>query len=240
MVLTVLTSRRGVLGMGGAIESKLPEAISKEQSMVFTLGPTGSFGYCSAAPTTSDKIGWWFNWGASDLTNSKVAGVENARNLLRDLVGDWYDPVIQKIIAQMTTDHVYPIWTTPALPYWGNTKAVLLGDAAHTVPALSGLGASLALEDSVVFTLLLKHYLSQPDRFSLPEAARLAARGLYDIQSPKVEIVKTQARRRYPPKERIRNKASEYLMYLYLYLWTNFSLFSKCSGQALFPSVLCH
>lgn len=176
--------------MGGAIHSKLPDEISKQQSMVFTLGPTGSFGYCSAAPAHKDQIGWWFNWGAPELTNSKVTGVENVKSILRDLVGDWHDPVIQQVTAQMKADNIYPIWTTPALPYWGNTKAVLLGDAAHTVQAISGLGASLALEDSVVFSLLLKHYLSQADRFPFSEVARLAARGLYDIQSPKVEIVR--------------------------------------------------
>ncbi|RYO85715.1 hypothetical protein DL766_008976 [Monosporascus sp. MC13-8B] len=109
----------------------IPEAITRHKSIVFTLGPTGSFGYCSAAPESQRKLGWWSNWGTPDIPDGNVVNSEKIRRQLRDRHGTWKDPVIQYIIKNMTTDRVYPIWTTPDLPHWGERGAVLLGDAAH-------------------------------------------------------------------------------------------------------------
>ncbi len=71
--------------------------------------------------------------------------------------------------ALSTTPIILPRFTTPRLPHWSNVttqnpnnrgRIILLGDAAHTMPPDVGQGASCAVEDAVVYTLLLKHYLS--------------------------------------------------------------------------------
>jgi len=66
-----------------------------------------------------------------------------------------------------------PRFVTPRLPGLSNAtytertpspnnrgRIVLIGDAAHTMSPDVGQGASCAIEDSVVYALLLKHYLS--------------------------------------------------------------------------------
>jgi len=71
--------------------------------------------------------------------------------------------------ALSTTPIIFPRFTAPRLPHWSNVatknpnnrgRIVLLGDAAHTLPPDIGQGASCAVEDAVVYALLLKHYLS--------------------------------------------------------------------------------
>ena len=73
--------------------------------------------------------------------------------------------------AVSTTLMVLPRYITPRLPYWSNRnlpstppnargRIVLIGDAAHTMPPDVGQGVSCAAEDSIVYALFLKHYLS--------------------------------------------------------------------------------
>lgn len=74
---------------------------------------------------------------------------------------------------------VVPRFITPRLPVFSNAspeissprnrgRLVLIGDAAHTMTPDIGHGASCAVEDAVVYSLLLKHYISpQSDVFSI-------------------------------------------------------------------------
>ena len=67
---------------------------------------------------------------------------------------------------------ILPRFVTPCLPAWSNAtfsstpnpnnkgRIVLLGDAAHSTAPDVGQGTSCALEDAVVYALLLNHYLS--------------------------------------------------------------------------------
>ena len=141
--------------------------------MVFTFGPAGSFGYCSAAPPEQRRLSWWSNWGNPDppLGNAALDAETIKRHLL-ERHSNWQDSSIHTIIDRSSTDRMYPVWTTPDLPHWGQRGAVLLGDAAHTLQATSGSGANQALEDAVVFSLLLSNFLRTTtqgchlDRFS--------------------------------------------------------------------------
>jgi len=85
--------------------------------MVFTFGPSGSFGYCSAAPEEKRLVGWWSNWRLADILESNLVDPEEVHKQLSERHVSWKDPVIQEIIAAMSTDLIYPIWTTPELPY---------------------------------------------------------------------------------------------------------------------------
>ena len=219
-------TNRGFCGVGDFIDVEMPEAITKNKSMVFTFGPTGSLGYCCVSSLPQQKLGWWSNWGSPNVPDRNVMDTEEIRRQLQERHGTWKDPVIQSIIEQMTTNRVYPIWTTPNLPYWGVAGAVLLGDAAHTLQATSGQGAGQALEDSVTFSLLLSHYITKVETAGsdliVEEGIKLATEGLYEIRNPRVATIKARARNIYITNKRINNIIVEYLFYCFIYLWTNF------------------
>ncbi len=204
--------------------------MAKHKSMVFTLGPTGL--YCSVASLSQRKLSWWSNWGSPYVPDGNVVKMEEIRKQLRERHGTWKDPVIQHIMDDMTTDRVYPVWTTPSLPHWGRGGAVLLGDAAHTLQATSGNGANQALEDSVTFCLLLSHYISEAGTAAVNAAVRkrveLAAKGLYEIRSSRVANIRDRMRYLYLTKRRIDDILLEYLWYIFIYLCTNFAAISEC------------
>lgn len=222
---------RGFCGVGAFIEGDVPEAVTKQKSMVFTFGPTGSFGYCSAAPQSQRKLGWWSNWGTPEIPDGNVVDPEEIRRQLKGRHGTWDDPVIRNIIEKMNTDRVYPIWTTPDLPHWGGRGAVLLGDAAHTLPATSGQGAGQALEDSVVFSLLLAHFITKVEAagsdLNADEAVELSIKGLYEIRHPRVATIKARSRNLYVTSKKINNVVFEYMYYLFIYLWTNYPVLGE-------------
>lgn len=199
--------------------------------MVFTFGPTGSFGYCCAAPLPQRKIGWWSNWGLPNIPQYNVVDAEEIRRQLQERHGSWKDPVIQSIIKNMQTDRIYPIWTTPSLPHWGAKGAILLGDAAHTLQATSGQGAAQALEDGVTFSLLLSHYTAKADTvgsdLTTEKSIELTARALYEIRNPRVTAIRARARNLYVTNKRIENVVVEYLYYCFIYVWTNFPIIGQ-------------
>ncbi|KAK2053484.1 FAD/NAD(P)-binding domain-containing protein [Colletotrichum caudatum] len=213
----------GFCGVGGFLPMRdLPASVRDDKSVVFTFGPTGSFGYCSAAPEEQGILGWWSNWGRPDIPQNNVMEPDEIRQQLRSRHGAWRDPVIQHVLEHSSTNRVYPIWTTADLPFWSAHGAVLLGDAAHTLPATSGQGAGQALGDSVVFCLLLASYLDhRPATESTgadfeSRAVQLAAKGLYDIQAPRVAAIKRRSRNLYLTDKKIENVFLEYIYYLYL------------------------
>jgi len=83
------------------------------------------------------------------------------------------DGAFQNSNSISTKPVLIPRFVTPRLPGLSNAtytertpspsnrgRIVLIGDAAHTMSPDVGQGASCAIEDSVVYALLLKHYLS--------------------------------------------------------------------------------
>ena len=99
---------------------------------------------------------------------------------------------------------VRPRYITPRLPFWSNAtspvsetppsgrgRIVLIGDAAHTIPPDSGQGASCALEDGVVYSLLLSHFLSVADTSSSDLGGPLerTAKAYEEIRKPRVHQI---------------------------------------------------
>lgn len=222
---------RGFCGVGAFVNVEIPEAITKHKSMVFTFGPTGSFGYCSAAPVMRQKLGWWSNWGTPGVPHRNVVDIEKIRRQLWERHGTWKNQAIQSIIEKMATDHVYPIWTTPNLSHWGKAGAVLLGDAAHTLQVTSGQGAGQALEDSVTFSLLLSHYVTKAETagrdLTVQENIKLAAKGLYEIRNSRVATIRAQACNLYVINKRINNIIVENIYYCFIYIWTNLPIIGE-------------
>lgn len=218
---------RGFAGVGSIMDTEIPESVASTKSMVFTFGPTGSFGYCSAAPQQQRVLSWWSNWGTTDLPKGNVMDTEEIRRQLNERHGTWKDPVIQHIIKTMNTDRIYPVWSMPDLPFWGERGAVLIGDAAHALRAMSGQGACQALEDTVTLCLLLQHYVAEsnkPDsQVTTKEAIALASKALYKIRSPRTSAIRDKSRRMYVSKAPINNVVLEYLWYLMIHLLLRYS-----------------
>ena len=220
--------------MGSFEDTALPDTVTRNESMVFTFGPTGSFGYCSVAPAAQRRLGWWSNWGVPEAPRQNMLSANTIRRQLQERHGTWNDPVIQMIIHNATTDLIYPIWTTPDLPFWDYNGAILLGDAAHTLQATSGQGACQALEDSMTLSLLLSHYLRKTNPsgsdWTVKEAIELTGKGLYEIRHPRVAAIRNRARNLYVTSKPINSVVFEYLYYLFVYLFTSYQFLGEFSS----------
>ncbi|SMR43163.1 unnamed protein product [Zymoseptoria tritici ST99CH_1E4] len=215
----------GFRGVGAFLDMDIPDSVSTHDSIVVTFGPTGSFGYCSSAPASHKRVGWWSNWRTTEPPLSSFMDAEEIQAGLYDRHKTWKDPVIQACIKTTTTDRIYPLWTTPDLPHWGTNGVVLLGDSAHTLQATSGQGAAQALEDVVTFSLLLAHFTAKAQQseaeLSVEQAIDAASKGLFEIRHARVRNIRTRARNLYASRGRIDNVVLEYLYYAYLYAATN-------------------
>ncbi|PPJ52665.1 hypothetical protein CBER1_10890 [Cercospora berteroae] len=223
----------GYRGVGSFLHMpEMPEAITKHHSVVVTFGPTGSFGYAAAAPLSQQNVGWWSNWPTEHPpTSSQLNALEVQKQLLARH-GNWQDPVIQQCIAASSTDRVYPLWTTPTLPHWGERGCVLLGDAAHSLQATSGQGAAQAIEDSVTFSLLLCRLIERASikhdmTCAVEQSVDAAARGLYELRHERVARIKTRARNLYFGGRQSKNFYWEALYYCFLFLVTRWPLLGR-------------
>jgi salicylate hydroxylase len=77
-----------------------------------------------------------------------------------------WDPIVQAIIAQVTTTFRWGLYDREPLPTWTCGRLTLLGDAAHPMLPHVGQGANQAIEDAVVLATLL----SRADRASARQA----------------------------------------------------------------------
>lgn len=137
-----------------------------------TFGSQGFFGYgsCSQSnsstsaegdPVTGPEAVWWSTYSVEPLPATKGFDRDDIHRQLRARHSSWKDPAIQKLVTNASIDSIYPTWTTPELPTWERDGVVLVGDAAHALQPSSGQGASQALEDAEVFSMLLSHYLAK-------------------------------------------------------------------------------
>lgn len=205
----------GLSGVGGFVNQPLPAEVIKDKSMVFTFGCNGFFGYCSAGPVSSNKLMWWSTYSTPLPPTRATLSVHALKSQLRTRHATWQDPVIQTVIAAAEVDSIYPTWTTPELPHWGEKGCVLIGDAAHALQPTSGQGATQALEDGLCLALLLKYLLhevyeseggrgigeggdeefSERVRRGEKDAVGLATKLLFEIREPRVRWIELAAER---------------------------------------------
>ena len=84
--------------------------------------------------------------------------------LAREFEG--WNPMVQKIIAQVDTTFRWGLYDREPLPRWSNGRLSLLGDAAHPMLPHMGQGANQSIEDAIALATVLEGV----DRADLPDA----------------------------------------------------------------------
>jgi 2-polyprenyl-6-methoxyphenol hydroxylase-like FAD-dependent oxidoreductase len=142
--------------------------------MNFVFGGNGFFGYfyADSSPTSvhrdspyhvsdpGSQLAWWSTYAVGpECPTPRTLDMADVTRQLRERHGSWKDPVVQKVLGQLSVENMWPTWTVPPLPTWHKDGVVLVGDAAHALPPTSGQGSSQALEDCEAFALFLAHQL---------------------------------------------------------------------------------
>lgn len=92
--------------------------------------------------------------------------------LAREFEG--WNPLVQKIIAQVDTTFRWGLYDREPLPRWSNGRLALLGDAAHPMLPHMGQGANQSIEDAVALAAVLdaRGHANIPDALSTYEELR--------------------------------------------------------------------
>lgn len=216
-----------------------------------TFGGQGFFGYgpCNLAPQVNDsdqippvnrsdqipspetplhEAIWWSTYQVDTPPSTTHPDLSAIKAQLQSRHSNWKDPVIQIIISTATVDSIYPTWTTPQLPTWSNRNTVLVGDAAHALQPTSGQGASQALEDAQVLSMLLAHFLHQSHsqspspsttqfNLSQSEAIPLALKKYEEIRKPRVTAIQERSKRMGDMKRK-KGLLEEWMTYFFIWL----------------------
>jgi 2-polyprenyl-6-methoxyphenol hydroxylase-like FAD-dependent oxidoreductase len=122
--------------------------------LTFVVGPRYQLGYCKFNAT---RWGWWCHVHVADA-DERDAMMTMTFDALRDRMLEryrgWSAPVVD-FIASTEAWLRTPIHDVPRLPRWSRGRTLLLGDAAHAMSPAGGQGASLALEDAMLFGRLV-------------------------------------------------------------------------------------
>lgn len=188
-----------------------------------TFGSQGFFGYgatsSSKTSQTQTEPGpeavWWSTYSIKTLPDTRNFDKDDIHRQLQARHASWTDPVIRGIVADANIDSIYPTWTTPTLPTWGNHGMVLIGDAAHALQPSSGQGTSQALEDAQALCMLLSHYVVQSPG---PEKAiESTIKAYFSLREPRVRRIADRAK--YSgDRKRKKSFLGEWLTYLFVWL----------------------
>lgn len=162
----------GHVGYGGVVPMANTDCAVPATTLTFVLGRTGQFGYVQL----SDSIYHWFMHVPQENEPTKEElrsrSTEEMKEFFLKRCAGWHEPVPSLI---RKTEKITPvsIFTLPELPTWHRDgTVVLVGDAAHGMSPSAGLGASMALEDSMALAKLLRDTSSTKEAFQRFEAER--------------------------------------------------------------------
>ena len=150
-------SYTGFWGIGGFIDKSATVSLTEKEKdvMMLTFGQNGFFGH---GMINKDHLGWWCHIeGEEETTRNETFSMTDARIkeiLLEKYTG--YHPRVIELITKTTSYTKTLIYDIPSLPVWHKGRVLLVGDAAHAVSPGSGLGASLAFEDTIYLAKLLR------------------------------------------------------------------------------------
>ena len=175
----------GIIGIGGFVPlSAVPGLTDRDrQSLNFTFGHRGFFGYCGARP---DEVMWWSNlWRENELTTEELndLSIDSVKREMLSIYGAYHEP-IPRLIAQTGPPLKLNTYDIQKLPVWHKGRVVLIGDAAHAVSPSAGQGAPMALEDAMYLAKLLREAqgnhegaFEQFERDRKPRVERIVAEG---------------------------------------------------------------
>lgn len=171
------------------MQMPIPKEVTETTSVVIVLGDCASMGYSAYHPTKDDSLTWWSLYETKEPPSQKEVPRELVSTMLEDMYGDWEEENVRKVLKEASAPFIYPIWTVPELPTWGDGGVVLVGDAAHAMTPDIGQGTSQAFEDSEALGMILGRTLQKN---SIPEddAVDLAVKGLYESRQPRVSRIK--------------------------------------------------
>lgn len=210
--------------------------VVEKGSVNFIFGGNGFFGYFfsnSAEDALNrdspyhicepgDSLAWWSTYEIEECPDHKNIDKADVTRQLQKRHKEWKDPAIQKILASLEVERMYPTWTSPPIPTWERDGVILVGDAAHALPPSSGQGSSQALEDVEALALILAHHLRNgggKTSGSTSEAHKsifkATAAQYMAIRQPHVSKI-LQAAQENQNKKREMSNIQEYMMYGFL------------------------
>lgn len=167
----------------------IPKEVTDKKSVVIVMGHSASMGYSAYRPTKDDSLTWWSLYETEEPPSKKEVPREIVSKMLQNMYGGWKEENVQKVLKKASAPFIYPIWTVPELPTWGDDGVVLVGDAAHAITPDIGQGTSQAFEDSEALGLLLGRALQQ-EGISDVTAVDLAVKGLFECRQPRLSKIK--------------------------------------------------
>jgi 2-polyprenyl-6-methoxyphenol hydroxylase-like FAD-dependent oxidoreductase len=185
----------GIIGIGGFVPlSAVPGLSDRDrQSLNFTFGHRGFFGYCGARP---DEVMWWSNlWREKELTTEELndLSIEAVKQEMLSMYRGYHDP-IQRLITHTGPPVKLNVYDIQTIPAWHKGRVVVIGDAAHAVSPNAGQGASMALEDAMYLAKVLCEAQGDHERaFERFERER----------KPRVERIVAEGRRRGSDKKSV-------------------------------------
>ncbi|ORY12829.1 hypothetical protein BCR34DRAFT_586912 [Clohesyomyces aquaticus] len=210
----------GQSGVGGFLSLPMSSIVASK-AMTFTFGPNGFFGYSSSGPTPPNLM-WWSTFETSSVPSIKDMDAAVIKKALVERHKNWKDPILHDIIKNADVESVYPTWTVPELPHWGERGIVLVGDSCHAMDPTTGQGASQGLEDSKTLALLIAECLKRAETEhrgieTEKDAVDLAIKLYHEIRSPRVAEIVERGKKLAGKKANV-GPVMEYVTYFFLWL----------------------
>ncbi|MEO7049744.1 MAG: FAD-dependent monooxygenase [Ferruginibacter sp.] len=212
----------GIVGSGGFVSvNKLTGlTFNDREDLNFIYGKNGFFGFSGA---NSAELMWWTNIKTEhpfSKTELRDFNWEIERsNLLKQFSA--YSLPVQEIIRNSDTFVRVNVFDVANLPTWNKERIIVLGDAAHAVSPNSGQGASLALEDAMLLSKLLRDEPHFKNAFQKFEKER----------KPRVEKVVSEGKKRGNDKILV-NSFQQFVRELIIRIFVN--LFAEKGNEWLF------
>jgi 2-polyprenyl-6-methoxyphenol hydroxylase-like FAD-dependent oxidoreductase len=159
-----------------------PDAADAER-LTFMVGPRFQLGYSKMSAT---RWGWWCHAHAANAAERDplmTMSFDALRDRMLERYRGWSETALG-LIAKTEAWLRTPIHDVPSLPTWRSARVLLLGDAAHAMSPAGGQGASLALEDAMLFgrlaadrTMPIEETMARFEAMRRSRAEKMVAQG---------------------------------------------------------------